>query len=694
MVHRGTTDIAERARQAASRGDWPRAFEQFMELDADGGLDPNDLPLLAEVAYAAGHLDVTIAAWERVHASRLAVDDRVAAAAAAARVAMHLLFDTALMAPVRGWLKRAEVLLEGQEASPAHAWCAVVRAYERLLSGDYDTARRWADRAIDVGSKLEPAAGAIGQVAAARLLLLDGDVDTGLSLLEEVGTAATAGELDPLSTGLVYCELICAFQGVAQYDLAEQWTEVMERWCSSNAIGSLHGRCRVHRAEILRLRGLCEEAEVEASAACDELRPYLRRELGWPLSELGQIRLRRGDTTGAERALISALHTGWDPQPGLAMAQLARGNVATAAEMIRNALDRPVHIPSKERPPDSALQRAPLLAAQVEIEIAAEEVDRARVAAAELEQIAARFRSKALAAAAELARGRVRLAEGEAAEARQHFAEALQSWGEIGAPYELAMTRRALGEAHLASGHEHQAELELEVARALLQEIAGEHRQETETIDPTVADADLPLNRLVCEGDYWALTFAGSTVRVRDLKGIRYLARLVADHGREFHVLDLVALERDGEGDIGPGGARGAPAVEGDAGAMLDDQARSAYKRRLAEIDADIEEARATGDTGRVAQAESEREFLMRELSRAFGLGGRSRRAGAAAERARVAVTRALRTAIGRISEHHSALGEHLDRAVRTGTYCSYRVDPTPPPASGRHRPSSLVQRS
>ena len=100
-------------------------------------------------------------------------------------------------------------------------------------------------------------------------------------------------DLDPLSTGLVYCELVCALQGLAQYDAAEEWTETMERWCKTNAIGSLHGRCRVHRAEILRLRGSCDEAEREALAACEELRPYLRRELGWPLTELGRIRLQK-----------------------------------------------------------------------------------------------------------------------------------------------------------------------------------------------------------------------------------------------------------------------------------------------------------------------------------------------------------------------------------------------------------------
>ena len=106
---------------------------------------------------------------------------------------------------------------------------------------------------------------------------------------------------------------------------------------------------------------------------------------------------------------------------------------------------------------------------------------------------------------------------------------------------------------------------------------------------------------------------------------------------------------------------------------MLDTQAKNAYRRRLAEIDEDLDEAQLMGDNGRVVQAEAERDFLIRELSRAYGLSGQGRRAGSVSERARVSVTRALRYAMGVIREHDPPLGEHLDRAIRTGTYCVYQ---------------------
>lgn len=663
-------DAVERAREAAAGGDWQAAYEHMRRADARGIVTPAELGVLGEVAYAAGHLDVCIEAWERAHRAFVDADDPVAAAGAAVRVAMHLLFDTALMAPVRGWLTRADGLLVDREEAPAHAWLAAVRTYERLLTGDRQTAREWAARAIAVGARRDTAACAFGQVAEARLLILDGEVGRGVALLEEVGVATVSGELDPLSTGIVYCELVCALQGLAQYDVAEQWTEAMERWSRTNAIGSIHGRCRVHRAEILRLRGAHVEAEREALAACDELRPYLRRELGWPLSELGRIRLHRGDIEGAEEALLAAHEVGWDPQPGLALVRLAQGDVDDAAALIADALERPSRVPSKELPPDTHLRRAPLLEAQVEIEIAAGATERARGAADELKRVAARFESKGLLAAATLAEARVVLAEGEPAAGERLFAHAIRLWEEVGAPYEAARARLGLAEALRAGGSGQRAELELEAARAVLARVEGNAAERAGTDGRRAAERDV-FRR---EGDYWMVAYVGRTVRVRDLKGMRYLAQLLGDPGRERHVLDLVALERGTATDLGDALSRSRAAF-GDAGDVLDGRAKEAYRRRLAEIEEDIDEARALGDMGRAEQARTEREFLVRELAHAVGLGGRNRRAASASERARVAVTRAIRYAMARIEAHHPACAEHLERSIRTGTYCAYLPD-------------------
>ncbi|MFF4428215.1 transcriptional regulator [Streptomyces sp. NPDC001513] len=669
MTHAsGDGTALERARNAAAGGAWAEAYEGYLAAREEaGGLGPAELAEFAGVAYAAGHLDVTIETWERLHAQLAGLGEDNGAAGAAVRVAMHLLFDTALMAPVRGWLRRAERLLDPAAETPAHAWFAVVRTFERFLSGDLDAARDWAGRAIGTGSRTDPAAAALGRVAQARLVILDGDVERGLGLLDDAGTAAMSGDLDALSTGVVYCEVVCALQGLAQYDLAEQWTEAMERWARTNAIGSLHGRCRVHRAEILRLRGQCAGAEQQVLLACDELRPYLRRELGWPLTELGRIRLRRGDLSGAEEALLAAHRLGWDPEPGLSLVRLAGGDIDTAAAAIREALVRPLPVPSKELPPTTGLRRAPLLDAQVRIALARADVETARDAARELAEVAVRFESSALAAAAVRARGEVLLAEGDASGAAALFADAVRAWSALGAPYETAECRLRLADAHGVMGNLPAETLERETARTELDRIARAPAPD----EPPPAPPEP--NTFVREGDYWKVVLDDRRVSVRDSKGMHHLARLLAAPGREFHVLDLAAADSDDP----EAAARLSRA--GDLGPLLDDRAKDMYRRRLAEIEEDIEEARADHDIARREQTELERAFLIDELARAVGLGGRDRRAGAASERARAAVTQAVRKAIGHLREAAPELADHLDRTIRTGTYCAYVPDPRVP---------------
>jgi AAA ATPase domain len=195
-------------------------------------------------------------------------------------------------------------------------------------------------------------------------------------------------------------------------------------------------------------------------------------------------------------------------------------------------------------------------------------------------------------------------------------------------------------------------------------------------------EATLPTaGRFRREGEFWTVSYDGSTVRVRDAKGMRYLARLLADPGREFHALDLA---RNGVTSAAGGGVDEhgmAVGVIGDAGTRLDAEAKSAYLGRLQELQEEASEAEAWNDTERAARAQQEIAFLTDELKGAVGLGGRDRREASAAERARLSVTRAMRSAIGRIAEQHATLGHHLDATVRTGTFCSYQPDPRVPTA-------------
>ena len=243
--------------------------------------------------------------------------------------------------------------------------------------------------------------------------------------------------------------------------------------------------------------------------------------------------------------------------------------------------------------------------------------------------------------------------------AAEHLEAAVEAHREAGAApitalaeADLAGVLRTLGDSRRADelrGHA------LLTARALGMKPLVE-RLEAEP--PPVAPAPRAGARLELEGEYWLIDYAATQVRVRDRKGIGYLARLLERPHVEIPALELAS------GQATP------PA--GDAGAMLDDEAKRAYRRRLDELRAEIEEAESWNDPERAERASGELEFLTGELARAVGLGGRDRRAASSAERARVSVTRAIRSAIEAIEEQHPELGGHLSASVRTGAYCRY----------------------
>jgi hypothetical protein len=194
-------------------------------------------------------------------------------------------------------------------------------------------------------------------------------------------------------------------------------------------------------------------------------------------------------------------------------------------------------------------------------------------------------------------------------------------------------------------------------------------------IDTFLADERLPEHptlldvsesgELRREGRVWQVGFRGRHVTVPHSKGMTDLATLVARPGREVHVLDLVE-------------AAGGPSrreAGGDTGPVLDQQARDAYRRRLADLDDDLAEAAQNADLGRVSSLTGERDFLLAELAGAIGLGGRDRVSGDRAERARKAVTMRISTALKAIAEAHPDLAQHLSRSVSTGRFCCYRPE-------------------
>jgi tetratricopeptide (TPR) repeat protein len=165
----------------------------------------------------------------------------------------------------------------------------------------------------------------------------------------------------------------------------------------------------------------------------------------------------------------------------------------------------------------------------------------------------------------------------------------------------------------------------------------------------------------VAEGSVWRLSYDGATVTMPDAKGLHDLAWLLAHPGKEIAAADLMGLDA----------TTTLPAGDD----TLDDRARTAYRRRLAELEDDLAEAEDHHDVERAARAREERDFLAAELAAALGLGGRARRLGDPSERARKAVTMRIRNSIGRMAKVHPVLARHLDRSVRTGAFCCYEPE-------------------
>lgn len=255
-----------------------------------------------------------------------------------------------------------------------------------------------------------------------------------------------------------------------------------------------------------------------------------------------------------------------------------------------------------------------------------------------------------------------------------HYGRVLKTSRRMGDRPRMARTQAACASLRTAPGnHEDSSRLFADAAATAepLNVLGSKdlHKLVTDSAAPR-ADADALLR---LDGGYWSVGHRGSLVRLRDSKGLRYLAELVATPGVERHVLDLVGLV---ETPAEPGLDRRAL---GDAGPLLDAQAKAAYKRRLVQLHDEIDEAQEFGDEAGIARAQAEIDALAAELARAVGLGGRDRRAASAAEKARLNVTRALRAAITHISKVYPELGMHLDHCVLTGRFCSY--DPGPRPA-------------
>jgi DNA-binding CsgD family transcriptional regulator len=449
----GSGAALEQGREAFRQRAWSDAFQALSAADQQAPLAPDDLHLLALSAALSGRDTIFLALLERLHHQLLAAGAGTRAARAAFWLASRLL-SMGEAGQAAGWLARAQRLVD-QEVDPCaeQGFLLLPQAQRQLATGDLRAAHDTAARAAEIGERFrDPDLLALARHLQGRALLRMGQPQRGLELLDEVMVAAKAGELLPVTTGIIYCSVITGCQQVFALDRAREWTSALAEWCQGQPqLVVFSGACRVHRAEVMQLGGSWPEAIAEARRACEG--PD-RQAVASALYQQAEIHRLRGEHAEAEAAYRSVSRHGVEPQPGLSLLRLAQGDRDAAASASRRMLAGT----------SDPLARVRFLPAHVEIMLAAGDRDAARLAADELAASAAALDSEVLRAIAAHARGSVSLAEGDAAGALAPLRQAFELWQRLEAPYLAARLRVLMGHACRALGDAEGSELELGAA--------------------------------------------------------------------------------------------------------------------------------------------------------------------------------------------------------------------------------------
>jgi class 3 adenylate cyclase len=461
-------DALTEARAAAERQAWRAAYGTYSGV-ADAELAPADLENYGEAAWWSGKLDDAIALRERAYTAYTAAGDELGAA----RMALTLSWDNEArgsFAVAGGWLANAERLLGDLPEAPEHGRLLLVHALTAMFAeGDFDRSISLFDDAWALAKRVgDRDVQMLALSGKGRALIKGGRIDEGLALLDEATASAMCGDLRAHSAGLVYCITISSCQDLGDVRRAAEWTETANRFCDKLDVSGFPGACRIHRAEVLRMRGDWPAAEAQAIAACEELQDFDRSITAFGHYEIAEIRRRRGDFQGAEEAYQVSNELGRHPQPGLSLLRLAEGKIDAAIAGITRTLQESV----------DPLHRLHRLPAQVEIATAAGDMKTARAAADEAEQIVDSYkignrRTAAFDATIHFARGQILSAEKDWHAAIVELQRARDGWQGVGAPYETARARMLLGVAYTRSGDEHAGVSELEGAFATFERLGA-----------------------------------------------------------------------------------------------------------------------------------------------------------------------------------------------------------------------------
>lgn len=453
---RGADGVLVRAEAAYARGDWESAIRTFREVDAVDGLSGQHLQQWAHAAQCLARPSEALPALERAVAAFAAAGE-ARRAAWAALLCASLRVEWAELSLANGWLQRAATLLEGEPACRERGYLEMMRCRVTLRSKRTADALTHALNAREAGrafgdSDLE----GIGLSLAGQAWLILGETQRGLDALDEAGAAVIASGLSPWAGGLVYCGVIHSHLTRADWQRAGEWTEQFTRWCESYGAPAYPGLCRMHRAEVLMVRGQLVEAERELHATIETLTKYTPWTVGDAWNVLGEIQLARGSFRDALASYQRASEHGYDSCLGQALVRFYEGDVERAARQLEQSMhDEGFSFRS---------QRGMSLAWLALASAAAGKLEPARDAIERLTREPELVSTPSLAALVARARAEMHSAEGDRAGAIKQLRVALRMLQTMGAPLPAAEVRRKLAVLLHADGDRESAELELRAA--------------------------------------------------------------------------------------------------------------------------------------------------------------------------------------------------------------------------------------
>jgi DNA-binding CsgD family transcriptional regulator len=455
----------ERGRELCAEQDWAAAYSCLAAIDPEL-LSARDLELLAGSAYMLGREDAYVDAWELAYHSHLKAGDTARAALCTWWIGDYLRFRGE-SARATGWFARGESLLDQVgEDCVARGFLLLPSIHDFVSVQDHEAALAVAAEAGEIGARFaDRDLTALAMMEKGHALVRQGRASEGLRLVDETMVAVTTEEPSPVIAGIVYCTTIAFCQAVFELGRAQEWTEAHTAWCERQSdMRAYMGACLVHRAEIMMLAGNWSAAMAEVRRAEGYTQGTLNERVAGEAAYMrGEVHRLRGELDSAEDAYREASRRGREPQPGLALMRLAQGEGEAAAASLRRALGEA----------GEPLRRAALLPAYVEIMLAVDDLEEALAGCRDLEHVAERQGSRALAAMADYARAAVDLAHGNARGALAALRHACRAWQELGAPREIARTRRLVGQACAALGDRDTAAMELEAARETFEKLGA-----------------------------------------------------------------------------------------------------------------------------------------------------------------------------------------------------------------------------